>query len=50
MGITFKRRTASGVTSPHLVEVQLLEHGHADLVVQTYFGLKPFDPEFGDSW
>lgn len=33
-----------------LLEVQLLEHGDADLVVQTNFGLKLFDSEFVDSW
>lgn len=33
---------------PDLPEEQLLEHGDADLVVQTDFGLKLFDSEFVD--
>lgn len=36
--------------SYYLLEVEFLEHGDADLVVQPNLCLKPFDPKFGDSW
>lgn len=43
-------RARETTSPPYLAEAQLLEHGHADLVGQTNFGSKLFDPEFGDSW
>lgn len=36
--------------SYYLLEVEFLEHGDADLVVQPDFCLKLSDPKFGDSW
>lgn len=35
--------------SYYLLEVEFLEHGDADLVVQANFHLELFDPKFGDS-
>lgn len=34
----------------YLLEVEFLEHGDADLVVQANFCLKLFHPKFGDPW
>lgn len=33
----------------HLLEMQFLEHGDADLVVQPNFHLELFHPKFGDT-
>lgn len=37
-------------TASYLRKVELLEHGDADLVVQSDFHLKLFDPQFADGW
>lgn len=38
------------MSSYYLLEVEFLEHGDADLVVQPDFHFKLFDPKFGGSW